>query len=781
MTCASCVRRVERALGKVDGVETASVNFAAETARVTHGGHVPADRLIDAVAKAGYNASLSSHSDSETDPHAGHARASLALVVFGAALGIPAVILSMMMDIADIAIAGEPRLHAWLVLALATPVQVVLGWQFYRGAFASLRYLNPNMDVLVALGTTVAYVFSAWVVITDQPYAMYFDVSVAVLVFITLGRYFEQRSKGAASAAIKSLIGMAAKTATVLRDGQEVPLPVEQLVVGDLLLVRPGEKAPVDGVVREGHSAVDESMLTGESVPVEKRPGDHVIGGTINQNGVMVLGATAVGDQTALAQMARLVEEAQGSKAPVQRLVDRISAIFVPLVIVLAAAVLLGWGLLSTAEEPWVEGMLAAVAVLVIACPCALGLATPMAIMVGTGIGAERGILIRNAEVLERTRDLDVVVLDKTGTLTEGRPQVIEVVPTGLVSEMRLLTLAAAAERGSEHPLSRAVVDAAIESGYDLPAASDFEALTARGVVATVDRVRVVAGNARLLEQLAVDLEAAAEEAERLEGFARTLVYVALDGKVQGVIGIADAVKPNAARAVGVLESIGLRVVMMTGDNEATAARVASEVGIREWHALARPEDKLRLVQEYQGRGLSVAMVGDGVNDAPALAQADIGIAMSTGTDVAIEAGDITLLNGDVSKIAEAVSLSRRTLSAIRQNLIWAFGYNIVAIPFAASGYLDPVIAGLAMSLSSISVTANSLRLRGQARKVAEEAGNHYESGRGDRWLGARGPALALAAAVGILLIPMLVFTGIDRGWFGSDGTDSAVEGAEHG
>ncbi len=812
MTCASCVRRVERALAKIDGVETANVNFASETALVTSDAAVPVETLIAAVEKAGYAAKPVAPDRSRGSGREDHARRTLMLVIFGAVLGVPTVVLAMSMDIAGIYIAGDMRLHAWIVLALATPIQVVLGWRYYKGSIASLRHLNPNMDVLIALGTSAAYAFGFWVVVFDKPYDMFFDTSAAVLVFITLGKYFEERSKGAASSAISALLGLSAKSARVIRDGAEVEVPIEQVRVGDIFVVRPGEKVAVDGVVRDGHSTLDEAMITGESIPVEKRAGDRVIGSTVNQNGVVRVEATAVGEGTMLSRMAKMVEEAQGSKAPIQKLVDQVAAVFVPVVIVIAMGTFLAWGLFTTpahvwSDSQWITAMRAAVAVLVIACPCALGLATPTAIMVGTGIGAERGILIKNAEVLERTRALDVIVLDKTGTLTEGRPQVTDVIPTRLIPEGQLLTLVAAAEQNSDHPLSRAIVDAAIEAGYELPAATDFESITARGVIAIVTPsppvgegwpqagvrgsaqsakadvpsppegegqpqagVRVIAGNRRMIDEHNIEIDAAAHaELDRLEAAGRTVIFAAIDGRLEGVIGIADEVKKNAPRAVAALQALGLRVIMMTGDNERAAAAVASAVGLHEYRASAQPEDKLALVKSLQTEGLSVAMVGDGVNDAPALAQAEIGIAMSTGTDVAIEAGDITLLNGDISKVAEAIALSRSTLTTIRQNLVWAFGYNVIAIPIAALGLLNPIIAGAAMAFSSVSVMANSLRLRSKARQIAERSGNTYATEASGGFLSANAaPALSMVAAAIVLVVPLLVFTGIDRGWFAS-------------
>ncbi|QFG04189.1 heavy metal translocating P-type ATPase [Tepidiforma bonchosmolovskayae] len=776
MTCASCVRRVERALSRVEGVETAAVNFAAETARVTLGAPVPVEALIEAVEKAGYHARPLT--DRERPNPAEQAKGTLVQLVGASVFAVPAVILAMAMDIAGLHLFGDPQLHAWVVLVLATPVQFGLGWRFYRGAWAGLRQLNPNMDVLVALGTSVAYGYSAWVVLRGQfDTHMYFDVSAAVLLFISMGKYFEETSKGAASQAIRALLAQTPETATVLRDGAEMEVPLDAVQVGDRLLVRPGQRIPVDGVVVDGFSAVDESMLTGESVPVERKPGDRVIGGTINQHGAITIEATAVGADAALQRLVRLVEEAQGSKAPVQRLVDQVAAVFVPVVILLAGVTFFAWGLLA---GEWQQGMTAAVAVLVVACPCALGLATPTAIMVGTGLGASRGILIRNAAVLERSRKLDVVVLDKTGTLTEGRPQVSDVVPLGEMSRDELLRLAAAAESPSEHPLSRAVVDAAVEAGLEVPPATRFEALTARGVQAMVDGRLVQVGNPGMFAELGYDMGPLEPRIGELEAAGRTVALVAVDGTVAGLLGLFDEVKPNAARAVAALHRLGLRVVMLTGDNERAAAAVAAQVGIHEFRAGMRPEEKLAYVRELQAQGLAVAMAGDGINDAPALAQADVGIAMSNGTDVAIETGDITLLHGDVAKIAEAIALSRETLTTIKQNLAWAFGYNVVALPVAALGLLNPLFAGAAMALSSVSVMANSLRLRTKARALARAAGNEYTAPVEGVLQANRGPVIAMAAAFVLLVVPLVVFTGIDRGWFGNAGSGPESHASPH-
>lgn len=765
MTCASCVRRVERALGKVGGVEAATVNFAAETAHVSLDEEIPVETLIAAVVKAGYEAKVSVPSEDRAGERADHARGTLRVLIFGAILGVPTIVLAMAMDIAGMAIGGNDRLTGWLLLALATPVQVGLGWRFYRGGYSSLRHLNPNMDVLVALGTSVAYLFSAWVVVfSTSEQHMFFDVSAAVLVFITMGKYFEEKSKSASSAAISALLGLAAKSATVIRDGVEKEVAVEQLAPGDTVVVRPGQRVPVDGIIRDGTGSVDESMLTGESMPVERKVGDAVIGGTVNQNGVMRIEATGVGASSALARLARMVEDAQGSKAPIQKLVDQVAAVFVPVVIAIALAVFLGWGFFGSS---WVSAMVYSVSVLVVACPCALGLATPTAIMVGTGLGAERGVLIKNAEVLESIRHLDAVIVDKTGTLTEGRPRVMDLVPVAGLNESELLTFAAAVETGSEHPLSRAVVDAAVEAGYELPAVRSFSAVTARGVTGTVEGREVLVGNQPMIMERGIELTTELSSTiNRLEAQGRTVVIAVRDGQVAGLIGIADEVKPNAARAVAALKRLGLRVIMMTGDNAQVAATVAQGVGIDEYHAGARPEDKLELVRSLRAEGLKVAMVGDGINDSPALALADIGIAMSTGTDVAIEAGDITLLHGDVTKIAEAVLIGRATLATIRQNLVWAFGYNVITIPVAAAGLLNPIIAGAAMAFSSVSVMANSLRLNTKARSIAEASGNRFTGARRSFISANRGPLLAMASSAAVLLVPLIVFSGIDRGWF---------------
>ncbi|MFN0095893.1 MAG: heavy metal translocating P-type ATPase [Dehalococcoidia bacterium] len=773
MTCASCVRRVERALNKVQGVDLATVNFAAETAYVTVGQPLALDALLSAVEKAGYAATPHRAREESEAERRTVARRSLFLLSAGAALGIPAIILAMGMDIAGLTPLGGHTATGWLVFALVAPVQFGLGWRYYRGSWASLRHLNPNMDVLVALGTTAAFAYSTWVVADGAHRHMYFDVSAAVLLFVTLGKYFEERSKGEASAALRALAGLAAKSATVLRDGKELDVPVDHVRVGDRVLVRPGGRVPVDGIVREGRSAVDESMLTGESIPVERRPGDAVLGGTVVQDGSVTVEATAVGEAAAVARLSQLVEEAQGSKAPIQATVDAVAAWFVPVVIVIAAAALLGWGVLG---GDWAAAIRNSVAVLVVACPCALGLATPTAIMVGTGLAAERGILIRDAGVLERVRSLNAVVLDKTGTLTQGRPEVGAVVAVAPFDEAAVLAFAAAAEAPSEHPLSRAVVDAATDRGMTVAVVDGFESHRGAGVSASVEGEEVVVGTPALLASRGVELpHELASSFATLEASGQTVVAVASGGRAIGLIAMADSLKPAAPKAVAALRRLGLRVLMLTGDNPRAAAAVAGSAGIAEFVASVKPEDKLAHIRQLQAGGLKVAMVGDGVNDAPALAQADLGVAMSTGSDVAIEAGSITLLHGDVGKLAEALEISRRTLATIRQNLVWAFGYNVLMIPLAASGLLHPIIAGGAMALSSVSVMANSLRLRQQARRIASDAGNSYEPPRG-RSAATVAPLVGLAGAALVLLVPLLIFVAIDRDWFtGGQGDGDAL------
>ncbi len=761
MTCASCVRRVERALNRVEGVDEASVNFASATARVSLGEGIGAEDLVEAVERAGYDAS---ELDASADATVEDARGRLAALIAGGAVAVPVIIASMAMDIADLPLFGSHTATGWLLLGGAAIVQALLGWRFYRASWPALRALTPNMDVLVALGTTVAFVFSAWVVAADRSESMFFDVSAAVLLFVSLGRFFEDRARASAGGAIRALLGLTAKSVNVVRGDAEEAVPVEAVAVGDVFRVRPGERVALDGVIRAGRSALDESLLTGESMPVERGPGEAVVGGALNQQGVLEVEATAVGEDTVLQRMAALVAEAQGSRAPVERVVDAVAAVFVPVVLVLALGTFLGWGFL---DDSFVRAMVFSVAVLVIACPCALGLATPTAIIAGTGMGAERGILIRNAEALETAARIDAVVLDKTGTLTEGRPELVEVAPAEGMGEEEVLALAAAVESLSEHPLSAAVVEAAEARGIARGNAEGFEALPGAGLSAEVAGRTVLIGTRRLFEERGVALEDAEATLARLEGEGRTVALIAVDGAYAGILAFADPLKANATQAVATLRSLGVRTIMATGDNERSAHAAAQTLGIGEVHAGLRPEEKLALVRELQAEGLRVAVAGDGINDAAALAQADVSVAMSTGADAAIEASDVTLLHGDVAKIAEAILLSRATLRTIRQNLGWAFGYNVIAIPIAMAGLLNPIVAGGAMALSSVSVMANSLRLRTQRRRIVEASGNTYEGPREQFASMNRGPLLALASIVIVLLAPFVAFTGIDRSWWG--------------
>lgn len=605
----------------------------------------------------------------------------------------------------------------WLAFAATVPVQFVAGWPFLRGAVQQARALTSSMDTLIALGTLTAFIYSTYQLFVGGP--LFFDTSALIIAFVVLGRYFEARAHGKAREAISKLLEMGAKEATLLVDGDERRVPIDQVRVGDLVRVRPGEKIPVDGEVVDGRAAVDESMLTGESVPVEKSAGDHVAGATVNTDGVLTVRATAVGADTALAQIIRLVEQAQGGKAPVQRLADRVSSVFVPAVIGVAVATFAGWTLI--AANP-VAGMTAAVAVLIIACPCALGLATPTAIMVGTGRGADLGILVKGGEVLEASKKVDTVVFDKTGTLTRAQMRVTDIVVGRRRQPEPVLRIAAAVESGSEHPIGAAIVAAARERDLKVPAATAFANIAGHGVRAEVDGKSVVVGRRKLVDeqdlQLPDDLAAAASE---LEGQGRTAVFVGQEGRVVGVLAVADTVKDDAADVVRQLHDMGLQVAMITGDNARTANAIAGQLGIDRVLAEVLPQDKVAEVRRLQDEGRVVAMVGDGVNDAPALVQADLGIAIGTGTDVAIEASDITLMSDRLDGVVRSIQLSRQTLRTIYQNLGWAFGYNTAAIPLAALGSLNPVVAGAAMGFSSVSVVTNSLRLRRFGREVGQK------------------------------------------------------------
>ena len=708
MTCGSCAARVERVLGRQPGVEQAGVNFATGRATVDFDpSAVAVDDLVAAVERIGYGLAPAAAPGTAADEGESSAddeqRTWLRRVLVAWPLMVVVVAVSMLW--------AHDAWARWTAALLTVPIQFWVALPFLRGAAVRARAGTANMDTLVAIGTLAAFSLSTVELLRGDGH-LHYDTAASIIAFLVLGRWVEARAKGRATRAITALVELGAKEASLVDTADpagEHRVPVERVRVGDVVRVRPGEKVPVDGVVVDGASAVDESMLTGESVPVDKGPGDEVAAATVNRQGVLTVRATAVGADTALARIVALVAEAQGSKAPVQRLADRVAGVFVPFVLVLALLTFAGWAVL--AGDPG-EGLLAAIAVLIVACPCALGLATPMAIMVGTGRGASLGVLIKGGEVLERSKDVDTVVFDKTGTLTTGEMSLTDVVPAGSVTDDELLAMAAAAEAGSEHPVGRAVVDAARGRGLELATATGFEAVTGAGVRATLAAGAVVVGRRRLLEESGMEVPPElGEEADRLEGLGRTVVFAGWDGRARGVLAVSDTLRDGAAAAVADLMAMGLDAVMITGDNRRTASAIAARVGITRVLADVLPAGKAAEVARLQSDGRVVAMVGDGVNDAPALVRADLGIAIGTGTDVAIESSDITLLSPDLAGVATALRLSRATFTTILQNLGWAAGYNLAAIPLAASGLLDPVVAAAAMGLSSVSVVANSLRL----------------------------------------------------------------------
>ncbi len=732
MTCASCVARVEQALLSVPGVISASVNLASEKATVEF---IEGTRIADlkrAVKEAGYE--LGSEAETLED------------VTTAAQREIRTVrnrfILAAILAGAIMALMWAPSFigKSYLLWVLATPVLFWAGWRFYRGAWGALRHRTADMNTLIAVGTSAAYFYSMVAVLFPGYFTagglelhLYFDTSAMIITLILLGRFLEARARGQTSEAIKKLIGMQPKTALVIRDGQEREIPVEDVQVGDLILVRPGERVPVDGIIRQGYSSIDESMITGESIPAEKKVDDEVIGATINKTGSFKFEATKVGKDTTLAHITRLVEEAQGSKAPIQRLADVIASYFVPIVIGIAITTFIIWYFVGP-DPALTFAILNFVAVLIIACPCAMGLATPTAIMVGTGKGAQHGILIRRSEALERSHKIRTVLLDKTGTLTRGEPQVTDIIAVPSSSQEEVLRLAASVEHSSEHPLGEAIIRAASEKKLELSPTSDFNAVPGHGVEASVEGRNLILGNLRLIKDRGLSLNGLEEEANRLWERGKTVMFLGIDSQVVGIIALADTLKPQAKEALEALHRMSIEVVMLTGDNQRTAEAIAREVGIDRVLAEVLPEHKAQEVKKLQEEGKVVAMVGDGINDAPALAQADIGIAIGTGTDVAMETGDITLISGDLMGVVTAISLSKRTMRTIKQNLFWAFAYNSALIPVAAGalyftfgqtgvppglhfilgdyGFLNPIMAAGAMAASSITVVSNSLRLR---------------------------------------------------------------------
>jgi P-type Cu+ transporter len=717
MTCAACSARIEKGLNKLDGVVKANVNLALEKATIEYNGTAltPND-IIKKVEKLGYGARIKEDAKESTDHRQKEIKKQTNKFIISAILSLP-LLWAMVGHFTFTSFIWVPEIfmNPWFQLALATPVQFLIGGQFYIGAYKALKNKSANMDVLVALGTSAAYFYSLYLSIMSismgsHSLELYYETSAVLITLIILGKLFEAKAKGRSSEAIKKLMGLQAKTATVERNGEEKVIPLEEVVVGDILYIKPGEKIPVDGKIIEGNSAIDESMLTGESVPVDKTIGDDVIGATLNKNGFLKVEAKKVGRDTALAQIIKVVEEAQGSKAPIQRLADKISGVFVPIVVGIAAITFIIW-FVWVAPGDFAEGLEKMIAVLVIACPCALGLATPTSIMAGSGRAAEYGILFKGGEHLEMTHRITTVVLDKTGTVTNGTPVLTDVF-TNVLSEEEFLAFVGSAEKQSEHPLAQAIVQGVKDKGIEIKEVSEFEAIPGYGIKAMVDGKELLIGTRKLMNKYNVDATAAFKKMNELERIGKTAMLAAIDGQYAGTVAVADTIKETSKSAITRLKDMGLDIIMITGDNQQTALAIAKQAGIDQVIAEVLPEGKADEIKKLQAQGKKVSMVGDGINDAPALAVADIGMAIGTGTDVAMEAADITLIRGDLNSIADAIFMSKKTITNIKQNLFWALAYNSLGIPFAALGFLAPWLAGAAMAFSSVSVVLNALRLQ---------------------------------------------------------------------
>ncbi|WP_414627732.1 heavy metal translocating P-type ATPase [Alkalihalophilus pseudofirmus] len=719
MTCAACANRIEKRMNKLEGVSSANVNFALETLSVEYDNRaINPNEMVETIKKLGFTLIPKQDARETVDHKEKEIEKQYGKFIFSAILTLP-LLWTMVTHFEMTAFLYMPGMfmNPWVQLALATPVQFIVGAQFYKGAYQALKNKSANMDVLVALGTSAAYFYSIylgweWMAAGGQGMPeLYFEAAAVIITLIVLGKLFEVRAKGRTSQAIQKLLGLQAKTARVIRNEEEVEIPAEEVIVGDVVIIKPGEKVPVDGELIYGRSAIDESMITGESIPVDKSIGDPVIGATINKNGSIKVKATKVGRDTALSQIVKVVEEAQGSKADIQRLVDKVSGIFVPVVVAIAIATFLIWYFI-VAPGDLRQALIPMISILVIACPCALGLATPTSIMAGSGRAAEMGLLFKGGEHLENTQNIQTVVLDKTGTVTKGQPELTDVEIAEGFTEEDVLYYVGSAEKHSEHPLAQAIVKGIKEKGISLNDSTDFEAIPGYGIRAIVDNKEILAGTRNLMKQHSVPMKNADSLMEELENQGKTAMLIAVEGQFAGIIAVADTVKETSKEAIERMHDLGLEVIMLTGDNERTAKAIASQVGITHVIAEVIPEQKSSEVKKLQEQGKKVAMVGDGINDAPALAVADIGMAIGTGTDVAIEAADITLMRGDLNSVADAIHMSRKTMKNIKQNLFFAFIYNTSAIPIAAVGLLAPWVAGAAMAFSSVSVVLNALRLQ---------------------------------------------------------------------